>query len=62
MRSLLILSLILSPLTLATAGCAHDDDVLRRDSKTKVTYDRDGDEKKVTKSEKTVRVDNDVDD
>lgn len=58
MRSVLILSLILSPLALAT-GCAHDDDdVVRKDTKTKVTTDLDGD-KKVTKTEKKTTVDND---
>jgi hypothetical protein len=60
MRSVLILSLILSPLALAT-GCTHDDhddDVVRSDTKTKVTTDSDGD-RKVTKTEKKTTVDND---
>lgn len=59
MRSVLILSLMLSPLALAT-GCAHDhdDDVVRKDTKTKVTTDADGD-KKVTKTEKKTTVDRD---
>jgi hypothetical protein len=59
MRLLLIASLILSPLAFTT-GCASDD-VVRRDTRTRTTYGDDG-ERKVTKTEKTVRVDDDVND
>jgi hypothetical protein len=56
MRLLLIASLLLSPLVF-TGGCVadDDDDVVRQDTKTRTTYG-DG-ERKTTKTEKTIRVD-----